>query len=43
MLSRQDAVIMHSYDESRNDYLVSDIQKPDLSYVKNLFWMVFAA
>ncbi|MDE1842380.1 MAG: winged helix-turn-helix transcriptional regulator [Thaumarchaeota archaeon] len=29
---------------SRNDYVSStEIQKSDLSYVKNLFWLVFAA
>ncbi len=43
MLSRQDAVIMHFHDESRSDYAVSETLRPDLAYVKNLFWMVFAA
>ncbi|MDE1873487.1 MAG: hypothetical protein KGH99_08435, partial [Thaumarchaeota archaeon] len=37
---------MNPYDDSmsRNDYVSStEIQKSDLSYVKNLFWLVFAA
>jgi predicted transcriptional regulator len=34
---------MRSHDESRSDYFVSEASRPDLTYVKNLFWMVFAA
>ena len=49
MLSRQNAVIMHSYDDSslRNGYFMpnnsENLVKPDLSHVKHLLWMVFAA
>lgn len=49
MLSHQNADIMHSYDDSvpQNDYFVSknieNSTRPDLSYVKHLLWMVFAA
>ncbi len=49
MLSRQNAVIMHSYDDavSRNDYFTPDHAenhaRQDLSHVKHLLWMIFAA
>lgn len=49
MLSRQNAVIMHSYDDSslRNGYFMpnntENLTKPDISHVKHLLWMVFAA
>jgi len=48
MLSRQDVVIMHHDDSSSPDnYFVTEkfenLSKPDLSHVKHLLWMVFAA
>lgn len=49
MLSRQNSTIMHSYDDSllRSDYFtpknVENQDRPDLSHVKHLLWMVFAA
>ena len=49
MLSRQNVVIMHSDDNSvsHNNYFVAkNVEnriKPDLSYIKHLLWMVFAA
>lgn len=48
MLSRQDLVIMRSYDKSlsNKEHFVSEnlkVQSPDRSHVKHLLWMVFAA
>jgi DNA-binding transcriptional ArsR family regulator len=49
MLSRQNVVIMHSDDNSvsHNNYFVAENVenriKPDLSHIKHLLWMVFAA
>ncbi len=49
MSSRQNAVIMHSYDDSllRNDYFTPNNNENQaghkLSHIKHLLWMVFAA
>jgi predicted transcriptional regulator len=47
MLSRKNTIIMRSKDNlsSNNDYFVSNVEnhKSDLSHVKHLLWMIFAA